>query len=55
VDGRLHFYGMLISLDGRESVETRREGAPEDAARIGREAGIELKQRAPASLLAVLK
>jgi hydroxymethylbilane synthase len=55
VDGRLQFYGMLISLDGRESVETRREGAPEDAARIGREAGIELKQRAPASLLAVLK
>jgi hydroxymethylbilane synthase len=55
VDSRLYFYGMLISLDGRESVETRREGAPEDAARIGREAGIELKQRAPASLLAVLK
>jgi hydroxymethylbilane synthase len=55
VDGRLHFYGMLISHDGRECVETRREGAPEDAARIGREAGIELKQRAPASLLAVLK
>ena len=54
-DSRLHFYGMLISHDGRESVETRREGAPEDAARIGREAGIEVKQRAPASLLAVLK
>jgi hydroxymethylbilane synthase len=55
VDGRLQFYGMLISHDGRESVETRREGAPEDAARIGAEAGRELKQRAPASLLAVLK
>jgi hydroxymethylbilane synthase len=55
VDGRLQLYGLLISPDGREAVETRREGDPADAARLGTAAGRELKTRAPASLLAVLK
>lgn len=54
VQDRLHFYGLLISPDGRDAVETRREGAPEDAARLGADAGRELKERAPASLLSAL-
>lgn len=54
VDGRFHFYGLLISADGREAVETTREGSPADAARMGADAGIELKRRASKALLAVL-
>ena len=54
VDGRFHFYGLLISADGREAVETTREGSPADAARLGADAGIELKRRASKALLAVL-
>ena len=55
IDGRLYFYGLLISPDGREAVETRRDGPPAEAARLGADAGIELKRRAPAALLAVLQ
>jgi hydroxymethylbilane synthase len=51
---RFHFYGLLISPDGRESVETTREGAVADAARMGADAGVELKRRASKALLAVL-
>jgi hydroxymethylbilane synthase len=54
VDGRFHFYGLLISADGREAVETTREGLLADAARLGADAGIELKRRASKALLAVL-
>lgn len=54
VGGGLHFYGLLISPDGREAVETRREGSLSDAARLGADAGQELKRRAPASVLAAL-
>lgn len=53
-DGRLHFRGLVISPDGREAVETTREGSPGDAARLGADAGRELKKRAPASVLASL-
>ena len=52
--GRLHFYGLLISADGRESVETTREGSDSDAAKLGADAGRELKRRASAALLSVL-
>lgn len=54
IDGRLYFYGLLISPDGREAVETRRDGPPAEAARLGADAGIELKRRASATLLTVL-
>jgi hydroxymethylbilane synthase len=50
--GRLHFHGLVISPDGREAVETTRDGLPADAARLGADAGRELKRRAPASVLA---
>jgi len=52
--GRLHFYGLLISPDGRESVETTRDGIVADAASLGADAGRELKSRASAALLAAL-
>lgn len=51
---RFHFYGLLISADGREAVETTREGAVADATQMGADAGIELKRRASEALLAVL-
>jgi hydroxymethylbilane synthase len=54
VGERLHFYGLLISPDGREAVDTRREGKPAEAAQIGADAGRELKRRAPAAVLAAL-
>jgi hydroxymethylbilane synthase len=52
--GRLRFHGLVISPDGREAVETKREGLPADAARLGADAGRELKSRAPAGVLATL-
>ena len=54
VKGRLRFHGLVISPDGREAVETAREGLPADAARLGSDAGRELKSRAPAGVLATL-
>ena len=54
LNGRLKFHGLVISPDGREAVETRREGLPADAVRIGADAGRELKGRAPAGVLATL-
>jgi hydroxymethylbilane synthase len=52
--GRLKFYGLLISPDGREAVDTTREGPVADATVIGADAGREVKSRASAALLAVL-
>jgi hydroxymethylbilane synthase len=52
--GRLQFYGLLISPDGSEAVETTREGSPADGAELGADAGRELKRRASAALLSVL-
>jgi hydroxymethylbilane synthase len=52
--GQLKFYGLLISPDGRDLVETTREGLQEDAAKLGADAGRELKRRASKSLLSVL-
>jgi hydroxymethylbilane synthase len=54
LNGRLRFHGLVISPDGREAVETKREGSPADAARLGADAGRELKSRAPAGVLATL-
>jgi hydroxymethylbilane synthase len=46
----LSFRGATLTLDGRQCVEAARQGAPEDAARLGREAGREIRARAPALL-----
>jgi hydroxymethylbilane synthase len=50
LNGALIFHGATLSLDGRECVETTRQGAPKDAARLGAEAGREIRARAAALL-----
>jgi hydroxymethylbilane synthase len=44
-DGRLFLDAMIIKPDGSTLHRARREGAPADAARLGSEAGAELKSR----------
>lgn len=47
IDGdHLSFSGIILSLDGSEAHEVRREGHVADAARIGREAGEDVRERA---------
>ncbi len=53
VDGaRIAFRGLLLSNDGTEAIETAREGDVADAARLGADAGREVRARAPAHMLA---
>jgi hydroxymethylbilane synthase len=47
----LRFDGMVLSEDGRESYEASRSGDPADAAEIGREAGKDIRRKAPAAFL----
>jgi hydroxymethylbilane synthase len=44
--GRLALRALVIRPDGSEKHETTREGAPDDAERMGRDAGEELRRRA---------
>src|SRR5215210_3790014 len=50
--GELLFRGLIARPDGSESLETSRRGRPEDAARLGADAGKELKSRAGAGFFA---
>jgi hydroxymethylbilane synthase len=50
--GKLRFSGLVITPDGKTFAGVSHEGDPRDAARIGREAGDDLLQRAPAGALA---
>ena len=50
-NGRVSFYGLVIAPDGSEAAETRREGPVHDAARLGADAGKELRARAPKGAL----
>ncbi|WP_210260085.1 hydroxymethylbilane synthase [Hongsoonwoonella zoysiae] len=43
--GKVSFRGLILKPDGREVHETSREGAAEDAAALGADAGQELKAR----------
>jgi hydroxymethylbilane synthase len=52
VDGALTFHGVILRPDGSQSFETRRRVAPADAARAGRDAGEELRGRAPPGFFA---
>lgn len=47
-DGQLHFKGLVASTDGKKIYETSRTGTfnAEEGARLGREAGEELKAAA---------
>jgi len=49
--GELHFHGLIARPDGSELLETTRTGAPGDGARLGRDAGEELKARAGSGFL----
>jgi hydroxymethylbilane synthase len=49
--GKLRFSGLVITPDGKTFAGVSHEGDPRDAARIGREAGDNLLQRAPAGAL----
>lgn len=48
---RVSFYGLVISPDGSEFVETRRDGLASDSEKLGADAGRELRARAPAGVL----
>jgi hydroxymethylbilane synthase len=50
-DSFLSFRGLVLRPDGSESVEVVREGAAADAARLGHDAGEELRARLPAGFL----
>jgi hydroxymethylbilane synthase len=52
-DGRLTLRGEVLREDGSESFEARIAGPPADAARLGAEAGRDLRRRLPADVLAV--
>jgi hydroxymethylbilane synthase len=52
VEGRLRFTGLLLREDGSEEWSVSREGAAEDAARMGEEAGRDIRTRAPQDALA---
>ena len=52
--GRISFRGAILSPDGRECLETSREGAPADAAALGHDAGVELLGRAGPHFFAVV-
>lgn len=47
-DGKLHFRGLVATVDGKEVLETSRIAAftEEDAIKVGTEAGAELKAKA---------
>ena len=48
----LHFRGLIVRPDGSEAHETTRSGARGDAARLGADAGAELRRRAGANFFA---
>jgi len=49
--GRLRFRGQVLRPDGSESFEVEAEGASEDAARLGAEAGRDLRLRLPEGVM----
>jgi hydroxymethylbilane synthase len=54
VDGSLVFRGMILTPDGREWHETRRQGRPEEAILLAEDAAAELLARAGANFLRAL-
>ena len=53
-EGRLTFRGLILTPDGETCHATVREGAPEDAAALGDDAGRELLDRAGPNFFAAL-
>ena len=50
--GQVHFRGMIVKPDGSEAFETERRGSASEAARLGDDAGRELRRRAGADFFA---
>ena len=50
--GRLRFRGLALKQDGTNAVEVAREGAAEDAEKLGADAAAELLARLPPGILA---
>lgn len=48
VGGRLHLRARMLSPDGQQCFEATRDGPPQDAARMGRDAGAEIRGAAGA-------
>jgi hydroxymethylbilane synthase len=44
-DGSLHLRGLILKPDGSQAIATERTGPAKDAASLGKDAGLELKQR----------
>ncbi len=44
-DGALHLRGLILKPDGSQAIATERKGTARDAAALGKDAGLELKQR----------
>jgi len=44
-DGALHLRGLILKPDGSQVIATERKGAAKDAVALGKDAGLELKQR----------
>ncbi len=44
-DGGLHLRGLILKPDGSQAIATERRGAASDAVALGRDAGLELRQR----------
>ncbi len=51
VDGALLFVGQVLREDGSEAFDVRLSGLPQDAARLGRDAGRDVKGRLPPGVL----
>ena len=51
VGGALEFRGLVLRTDGSETFETRAEGSPDEAARLGEAAGRDLLARLPKGVL----
>lgn len=51
-NGAVSFRGMILRPDGSKALETARAGSVADAALLGRDAGRELKSRAPSDFFA---
>lgn len=45
-DGKLEFFGMILSPDGAQVYQTTRSGKPEDAAQMGSDAASQLREEA---------
>jgi len=52
-DGQISFEGLILRPDGSQGFDTKRAGSTGEAEALGRDAGHELKGRAPAGFFAV--